>query len=1052
MIKDISIFLKLACVLVNAPALFAVPIDPNPIVVEGSVSFSGLSTDQALITQESAKAIVDYEKFDVLSGDIVRFAQPNESAVILNRVTGNETSFIDGSILANGQVFFVNPAGVTFGENSFVRADLFLAAAGNISDEDFLGGVKSFDLGGDVKNFGDIGSNAGSYLIGQSVLNHGNVKSEKGVSILASGDEILLKNQGSNLVLSLDQNSNSFSKEGIGINNLGTVEGEEVMFSAGDAFSDAIYHQGKIISKNSTKLHSDGGNIKVSGEVSSSNESSGGRIEIGGTDQGGVGAPRALNVSILDSAFIDASAKGVGDGGDVVIWSDNHTEMFGSILATGEVGGFAEVSGNTYDLGAIMRVNLGQGGKFLLDPLDVIIDDDLAQTIVNQLNGGVNVTISTQAATASSPSVTGEANTTNGDITVKSDIRVPASSNFAKLSLIADGDIVVEASDSADSIRIQNLQTGSSNGGDVFYFEAKENITIDGIIDNFGGGDGDVVLKSTGPVTSGSSTIKGNININAKIDANKGGFVIDGYDVILKNQTTSLLAGGADVTNNKVQITADNELKFDDGRLELFGDTDVLINAQKFNNLTGSNVFAVNAASADSVQWSIALPKLYDDNSNAIHTFGGLKSNNNAEYNSTISTATNGNISISTLSTTKNQYHFGISPAISITANNDSKIYGDIADSAFEGISIATADLIDANTFGGVFTQDTENSSIDQSGLVLTSVDGADDDKNVSSTGYNITPSGLQSSNGYSFNYTEGKLTVSRREITLTASDQSKTYGDAHTLDNTLANGAFSIADKGDAQDSTLPNGEVITDVSINSATGKNVSTDANVQTYADEIEILSPVVGTDGVGDGFRESNYDITYVPGDLTINRLDLVVIIDDQKRFAGQYFEIDQGAFSLKENLPDNQSLGMINISSLSGAVTDPSREKGFYPNEIVADRVISAMNNFDSDNYNITFIPGDLEILPYPGLLAILSEFHPGQSRVADRKFTFRDDISNVISISDSILYRVMEYTDWFSIPESDRDLIIEKLNQANLKEQSDDLLKYYLGVEYASPF
>ena len=111
-----------------------------------------------------------------------------------------------------------------------------------------------------------------------------------------------------------------------------------------------------------------------------------------------------------------------------------------------------------------------------------------------------------------------------------------------------------------------------------------------------------------------------------------------------------------------------------------------------------------------------------------------------------------------------------------------------------------------------------------------------------------------------------------------------------------------------------------------------------------------------------------------------------------------------------------------------------------------------MNNFDSDNYNITFIPGDLEILPYPGLLAILSEFHPGQSRVADRKFTFRDDISNVISISDSILYRVMEYTDWFSIPESDRDLIIEKLNQANLKEQSDDLLKYYLGVEYASPF
>ena len=62
----------------------------------------------------------------------------------------------------------------------------------------------------------------------------------------------------------------------------------------------------------------------------------------------------------------------------------------------------------------------------------------------------------------------------------------------------------------------------------------------------------------------------------------------------------------------------------------------------------------------------------------------------------------------------------------------------------------------------------------------------------------------------------------------------------------------------------------MITNVSIQSATDKDTSTTADVATYENEIEILSPVAGTPGSGDGFNESNYDITYVPGDLTINR--------------------------------------------------------------------------------------------------------------------------------------------------------------------------------------
>ena len=65
---------------------------------------------------------------------------------------------------------------------------------------------------------------------------------------------------------------------------------------------------------------------------------------------------------------------------------------------------------------------------------DIIIDDELAELIVEQLHNGINVTISTQNGTNSSPS---ELNVSEqdgaGDITVLSDIRVPASTNFGKV-------------------------------------------------------------------------------------------------------------------------------------------------------------------------------------------------------------------------------------------------------------------------------------------------------------------------------------------------------------------------------------------------------------------------------------------------------------------------------------------------------------------------------------------------------------------------------------------------------------------------------------------
>ena len=119
---------------------------------------------------------------------------------------------------------------------------------------------------------------------------------------------------------------------------------------------------------------------------------------------------------------------------------------------------------------------------------------------------------------------------------------------------------------------------------------------------------------------------------------------------------------------------------------------------------------------------------------------------------------------------------------------------------------------------------------------------------------------------------------------------------------------------------------------------------------------------------------------------------------------------------------------------------------------MADKVIFGTNNFESSNYNLTFLAGDLEILPYPGLPAMLSEFDLGVSAQTVDEDVFDSETLSVIPISDSIFFRSLEYSDWLSIPESNRNTIINELNKVIIKQQTDDLLKYYLGVEYAPPF
>ena len=236
-------------------------------------------------------------------------------------------------------------------------------------------------------------------------------------------------------------------------------------------------------------------------------------------------------------------------------------------------------------------------------------------------------------------------------------------------------------------------------------------------------------------------------------------------------------------------------------------------------------------------------------------------------------------------------------------------------------------------------------------------------------TGITINTTGLTISGTDSGNYSLSQPTLSgditRRSITLTASNQEKNYGDVHDLGDT----AFTTLDlDGDA---ILPNGEVVTNVTVNSATGVDSSTTSDVATYADEIEISGPVAGIDGTGDGFLESNYDITYVAGDLTVNRRAAQIIASAQEKDYGDVHDLGDTAFTVVDRdggaLPNGETVDTVTLVSENGIDASTDANAVLYADNISVtptstnDPTITGSANFNQENYTFSYDTGDLTV-------------------------------------------------------------------------------------------
>jgi filamentous hemagglutinin family protein len=176
------------------PAVDALPTGGQVVQGAAIISQSGAQMD---INQASQRAVINWQTFDVGSNAKVQIIQPNQAAVLLNRVVTNKPSEIYGKIDANGQVILVNNNGIVFGKDGSASASSFTATTLDISDQDFMDGKDRFSSNGshgEIVNHGTIKAKNGGYvaLLGAKVTNNGKIITHNGTVALGAADSIAI--------------------------------------------------------------------------------------------------------------------------------------------------------------------------------------------------------------------------------------------------------------------------------------------------------------------------------------------------------------------------------------------------------------------------------------------------------------------------------------------------------------------------------------------------------------------------------------------------------------------------------------------------------------------------------------------------------------------------------------------------------------------------------------------------------------------------------------------------------------------------------------------
>ncbi len=433
----------------------------------------------------------------------------------------------------------------------------------------------------------------------------------------------------------------------------GTIKADSLIGKGGSVTFNA--ENTTLLADNSSvsaqSQNSRGGDVKVLGNqvgltdkarIDVSGAQGGGEILIGGDFQGkNKNIKNAEAVYLGEETRIKADAIEKGDGGKVIVWSDDRTRAYGTLSATGGKqsgdGGFIETSSKNYaDLQTRIDVSAinGQHGEWLIDPSSIDIDNGsgnggvleitppsgsnpgstIFQSTINDssidvdflqttLVNGANITI--QTSVIDDPDLNREDSTdpinSYGDITLSVDLdfdnagKISNEENASSLTLRAHRNIIIDGriyDSNGDNLTDPLDNSTFEPDGDIL------NLTL--IAD--WGGNGETNQRGTPGI--------GSVRINNNINLQGGNFTASGVDFIQAANTiidTRIPLEVLDVINTTTPVLTP------EGRVTITVQNNATLGNITTRTGTGKGNLSVTATNANS---AITQVRVLDDTGN----------------------------------------------------------------------------------------------------------------------------------------------------------------------------------------------------------------------------------------------------------------------------------------------------------------------------------------------------------------------------------------------------------------------------------------------------
>ncbi|WP_432739680.1 filamentous hemagglutinin N-terminal domain-containing protein [Haemophilus influenzae] len=450
------------------------------------------------IIRNSVDAIINWKQFNINQNEMVQFLQESNNSAVFNRVTSDQISQLKGILDSNGQVFLINPNGITIGKDAIINTNGFTASTLDISNENIK--ARNFTLEqtkdkalAEIVNHGliTVGKDGSVNLIGGKVKNEGVISVNGGSISLLAGQKITISD-----IINPTITYSIAAPENEAI-NLGDIFAKSGNINVRAA---TIRNKGKLSADSASKdksgnivLSAKEGEAEIGGVISAQNQQAkggklmitgdkvtlktgavidlsgkeGGETYLGGDErgEGKNGIQLAKKTTLEKGSTINVSGK--EKGGRAIVWGDIAL-INGNINAQGsdiaKTGGFVETSGHDLFIGDNVIVD---AKEWLLDPDNVSIDTPSSGR--NESNEGNEYTLGT--GMAASPKVNNPSRPTLTNTTLE---KILQRGNFVNIT--ANNNIYVNSSINIGSGHLILSGKGGRNGG----IEINEDITSTG--------------------------------------------------------------------------------------------------------------------------------------------------------------------------------------------------------------------------------------------------------------------------------------------------------------------------------------------------------------------------------------------------------------------------------------------------------------------------------------------------------------------------------------------------------------------------------------------